>query len=312
MVVQGIMLSKCAICGGRLEPLFQEVRDPLTDDTFSIHRCVLCGLGHTVPQPMNLDRYYQGSYYGKRHGFTSRYCVKRRLRFVAAAVPDGYGRRLLDIGCGDGSFLLAARAVGWDVVGTEREPGPGRAAGLDVKESLDPLPATMTFDCITMWHTLEHMRDIPSILSNIARLLKPEGKLIIAVPDFGGLQARVFGAKWLHADVPRHQYHFDAKVLSHCLGVAGFSVRKKWHQEFEYDLLGWSQSALNFLMSQPNVFFDFLRGKRGRIGWLPRFYGIVLGSLLTVMSLPPLVLGTLSGRGGTLIMMATNPGSTEK
>jgi SAM-dependent methyltransferase len=306
------MLSKCAICGGRLEPLFHEVRDPLTDDTFSIHRCVRCGLGHTVPQPTDLDRYYQGNYYGKRHGFTSRYCVQRRLRFVVAAVPDGKGKRLLDIGCGDGSFLLAAREIGWDVVGTEREPGPGRNAGLDVKESLDPFLATMTFDCITMWHTLEHMRDIPSILSNIARLLKPEGKLIVAVPDFGGLQARVFGAKWLHADVPRHLYHFDAKALSHCLGVAGFSVRKKWHQEFEYDLLGWSQSALNFLMFQPNVYFDYLRGKRGRIGRLPRFYGIVLGSLLTVMSLPPLALGTLSGRGGTLIMMVTHLGTTEK
>jgi len=132
MTFHGNTPSNCVICGGRLEPRFHEARDPLTDDTFSIHRCVHCGLGHTVPQPTDLNRYYHESYYGKRHGFTSRYCVKRRLRFVAAVVPDGKGRRLLDIGCGDGSFLLAAREVGWDVVGTEREAGPGRDAGLDV------------------------------------------------------------------------------------------------------------------------------------------------------------------------------------
>src|SRR5512140_189471 len=306
------MPSKCAICEGRLELLFDEVRDPLTGDTFSIRRCVRCGLGHTVPQPSDLDRYYQERYYGKRHGFTSRYCVKRRLRFVAAAVPDGKGRRLLDIGCGDGSFLLAAQEAGWDVMGTERNPVMAHDAGLDVEESLDRVTESGTFDCVTLWHTLEHMRDIPFTLSNVARLLKPGGKMVVAVPDFGGLQARIFGPKWLHADVPRHLYHFDAKALLYCLSIGGFSVRKKWHQEFEYDLLGWSQSALNFLMSQPNVFFDFLRGKQGRIGRLPRFYGIVIGSLLTVMSLPPLALSTLSGRGGTLIMIATHLGNTKK
>jgi SAM-dependent methyltransferase len=279
---------------------------------FSIHRCVGCGLGHTVPQPTDLDRYYQESYYGKRHGFTSRYCVSRRLRFVAAAVPDGKGRRLLDIGCGDGSFLLAAREAGWVVMGTERNPAMARDAGLDVEESLDRVTESGTFECVTLWHTLEHMRDISFTLSNIARLLKPGGKLVVAVPDFGGLQARIFGPKWLHADVPRHLYHFDPQALHHCLSDGGFSVLKKWHQEFEYDLLGWAQSALNFLMSQPNVFFDSLRGQKGRVGWFTRCYGFLLGTLLSIMSLPALVLGTLSGRGGTLIVMAIHPGATSR
>jgi SAM-dependent methyltransferase len=256
---------------------------------------------------MDLDRYYQGSYYDNRHGFTSGFCVKRRLRFVAAAVPDGCGKRLLDIGCGDGSFLLAAQKAGWNVMGTERNPVSARGAGLDVEESLDRVTASGTFDCIAMWHTLEHMRDIPSTLSNIARLLTPDGKLMVAVPDSGGLQAVIFGANWLHADVPRHLYHFDSKALTYCLDKAGFSIRQQWHQEFEYDLLGWSQSALNLLLPQPNVFFDSLRGRKGRAGRFTRFCGIFLGMLLSVVSLPALVLGTLTGRGGTLIVMAAQP-----
>jgi len=310
MADRGNMLSECSVCGARLELFWPEVRDPLTGDIFSIQRCVCCGLGHTVPQPLDIERYYQGSYYGKRHGFTSRYCVERRLRWVAVSSPHGTGKKLLDVGCGDGSFLLAARKDGWEVTGTEINPSPARDAGLDVKESVEQLPPSASFDCVTMWHTLEHMRDIPSVLSAIARLVKPGGALMVAVPDFGGLQARVFGPRWLHADVPRHLYHFDAAALSHCLGTAGFSVRRRWHQEFEYDLLGWSQGFLNLLMSQPNVFFDTLRGRRGNAGRFTRAYGFFLGVLFSLASLPALALGTVSGRGGTLVMMAIRDGTT--
>lgn len=310
MTDRGNMLSECAVCGARLEPFWPEVRDPLTGDTFSVQRCVRCGLGHTVPQPLDTGRYYQGSYYGKRHGFTSRYCVKRRLRWVAVSALHGTGRKLLDVGCGDGSFLLAARNAGWEVTGTEINPGPARDAGLDVKESLEQFPSSASFDCVTMWHTLEHMRDIPSMLSTVARLLKPGGALMVAVPDFGGFQARIFGPRWLHADVPRHLYHFDAAALSHCLGTAGFSARRIWHQEFEYDLLGWSQSFLNLLMPQPNVFFDTLAGRQGSAGRFTRVCGFLLGVLFSLASLPALVLGTLSGRGGTLVIMAIRDSTT--
>jgi hypothetical protein len=93
----------------------------------------------------------------------------------------------------------------------------------------------------------------------------------------------------------------------HCLDKAGFSIRRQWHQEFEYDLLGWSQSALNLLLPQPNVFFDTLRGRKGRAGRFTRFYGFLLGMLLTAVSLPALVIGTLTSRGGTLIVMAAQP-----
>lgn len=301
------MLANCVICGDRLEPHFEAVRAPITEETFSISRCVRCRLGHTVPQPVDLDRYYQGNDNDNRHGFTSRFCVKRCLLFVAAADPDGRGKRLLAIGCDDGSFLLATQKAGWNVMGTKPNPISASGAGLDVKESLDRVTASGTFDCIVMWHTLEHMRDIPFMLSNNARLLKHDGNLIVAVPDSGRLQAVVLGSNWLHADVPRHLFRFDSKTLMHCLDKAGFSIRQQCHQEFEYDLLGWSQSALNLLLPQPNVFFDTLRGRKGRAGRFTRICGFLLGMLLTVVSLPALVLGTLTGRGGTLIAMAAHP-----
>jgi len=299
------MPETCNSCGNRLIPHMSEVRDPLTGETFDVAKCIKCGLGHTLPQPGDMGHYYAEPYYGNRHGFTLRHCMRRRLRFIAAALPERPGRRLLDIGCGDGSFLMAARDAGWDVMGTELNPQPARAAGLDVREGIEQITSSDQFDCVTMWHTLEHMRDIPSMLANIARMIRPEGRLIIAVPDSSGLQALIFRERWLHADVPRHLYHFDDGSLQHCLNAAGFSIERRWHQEFEYDLLGWSQSALNRLMPRhPNLFMDTVTGKGGEGGNLIRGGAFLIGSLLTLLSLPLLLLGTLMGRGGSLVVVA--------
>jgi len=298
------MTRSCNLCGNTLISRFPKVIDPLTNETFAIHTCTECGLGHTVPQPKELSRYYGNVYYGNRHGVTASYCTKRRLGFVAAATKEKTGTKLLDIGCGDGSFLLAARESGWAVVGTEINPELPRAAGLDVRETIEQVSDRAPFDCITMWHTLEHMRDVALTLSQLSRLLAPEGTLLIAVPDIGGLQSRLFKHNWLHLDVPRHLYHFDAFSLSFGLSSAGFHVRHQWHQELEYDLIGWSQSALNCLFPVPNIFFDNLTGKKRNVSPLLNASSFVLGSILSGLSLPAVIAGTLFGRGGTLVVAA--------
>ena len=78
---------------------------------------------------------------------------------------------MLDIGCGNGSFMIAAQAAGWNVKGTERNPHPARRLGLYAKESIAEIGDASKFDCITMWHTLEHFRDIKSTLTSLERLI---------------------------------------------------------------------------------------------------------------------------------------------
>ena len=233
-----------------------------------------------------------------------RRCLKRRLGFVKSILQPGKGKRLLDIGCGDGSFLLAAKEAGWEVAGTELNPKPARDAGLEVAEGIEEIAQEDRFDCITMWHTLEHMRDIRSTIARIGLLLRPDGSLIIAVPDNGGFQAKLFRDKWIHIDVPRHLHHFDGRSLKYCLESSGYTIRRLWHQEFEYDLLGWSQSALNCIMPQQNIFFDCLTGKRKNHTESATALSFVLGSALTMLALPALAAGTLTGRGGTLVVAA--------
>jgi SAM-dependent methyltransferase len=299
--------TSCNVCQGDLGARFGAVSDPQTGEVFSILACRVCGLGHTSPQPDDLGRYYGPEYHGRRHGLTARYCILRRRRLVRKIAGAAQGRRLLDVGCGDGSFLDSLRGVGWKVAGTEMNAAEARSRGIEVHQSLDDLAGAGPFGCITLWHSLEHLRDPRGALVALARMLAPGGVLVAAVPDAGGLQAKAFGARWFHLDVPRHLYHFDRATLRRALEAAGLQVGSEWHQEFEYDLFGWSQSALNTVMPSPNVFFRQLTGKSVPAGTLERGANLLLGAALTTLAVPAVPVASMLARGGTLVMSARRP-----
>jgi SAM-dependent methyltransferase len=290
----------CFLCGGPFEPYLARVNDHVTGEDFGILRCSQCGIGVTDPMPQNLAPYYR-AYYGGRHGFTAAFRAKQRLGLVRKKTKERSGRNLLDVGCGEGTFLLAAREDGWIPTGTEMNPKPARMLGLEVLADLAAFESTGEFDCITMWHSLEHLRNPLEAFQSIHRLLKPDGWLFVAVPDAGGWQARSFGQHWLHLDVPRHVYHYGRRSLRLLHERGGFQVRDEHYQEFEYDVLGWSQSALNRMFPTRNLFFRQLTGKaqgapsvEGMANWL-------LGPALSVLVLPATWLGAAFKRGGTLI-----------
>jgi len=174
----------CQACGGPLHVRFASVRDVQTRAVFSILECAPCGLDNTAPRSKELAKYYRG-YHGGRHGMTASYCARRRLRILRQVVGGAAGH-LLDIGCGDGTFLLAARTAGW----SEYCPcSPSRTRGLS--EYL-----RYAFACaVRRHHPVAHLRTLGrprAILGDIRRLLSANGALTIAVPNAGGLQARIF------------------------------------------------------------------------------------------------------------------------
>ena len=294
----------CNACGGSLVRGLEAVRDPQSLEAFEIRSCSACGLGHTSPIPDDLGAYYGEAYYGKRHSFTDRYCLARRLRILAGATPRAGG--LLDIGCGDGNFLSAAIARGWKGVGTDIGAAAenARQAGLDVRGSIDEVRAEGPFDAVTMWHTLEHFTDPKGTLEGARSVLAKDGVLVVAVPDAAGLQASLFKESWFHLDVPRHLYHFSRSALESLLGRAGFAVERWHHQELELDVFGWMQSALNAVLPKPNVLFQSLTGKPSHGGPGQRAISYALGTALAPAALAATALGTVTRRGGTLLAIA--------
>ncbi len=297
----------CFVCATPLASALPHARDPVTGEVFSVLACPACGVGVTHPVPADLGRYYGAAYYGKRHGFTSWYRCWRRARLLArhAATPG----RLLDVGCGDGDFLVSAARRGWRVAGTElRRPVPAaQALGIEVRGSVAEAHALGPFDAITLWHSFEHFPDPVSELDRIVAALAEGGTLVVIVPDFGGMQARAFGAAWFNLDVPRHVVHFTQDALLRLLESRGLEVERVDHHEIEYDVFGWLQSSLNVLLPTQNQFFSWLTRKpHGAPHW-----EIALAVLLAVVLAPLALVATLVGivarRGVTLNVVARKP-----
>ncbi|MBS2014144.1 MAG: class I SAM-dependent methyltransferase [Deltaproteobacteria bacterium] len=293
---------QCNACEGALLPGLASVQDPQSLEEFAIRRCASCGLGHTSPIPEDLGAYYGPAYYGKRHSFTDRYCLARRMRLLASATGRT-GGKLLDVGCGDGNFLAAAKAAGWESTGTDIGGAleNARSAGLDVYGSLDEAAAKGPFDAITMWHTLEHFTDPRATLEKVRSAIAKSGTLIVAVPDAAGLQASLFRGRWFHLDVPRHLYHFDRSALSSLLARVGFAPERWHHQEIENDVFGWMQSALNTVLPAPNVLFQSLTGKPSHGGAAQRALSYALGTALAPAALAATTVSAVTKRGAVLI-----------
>ena len=156
-----------------------------------------------------------------RQGIDS--CMARHLGRLP--VP---GACLLDIGCGNGSFLEFAKRAGWQVRGLDLDPmavAAARAQGLDVLEgTIDLLDdESACYDRITLSHVLEHVFDPKDLLVRCHRLLKPGGVLWLETPNMQSTGRTVFGPYWRGLEPPRHLFLFSRKCLIDMLSSLGFA-----------------------------------------------------------------------------------------
>lgn len=152
--------------------------------------------------------------------------IEAELRQIPRATP---GMRLLDIGCGNGEFLVRARFSGWDVVGVDPDPKAvevARSRGLDVRvggvEVLDP--ARERFDGITLSHVVEHVHEPLIVLRKCHALLKPRGWIWIETPNLNALGHQRYRAYWRGLEPPRHLVLFTRTSLIRILKRTGFQV----------------------------------------------------------------------------------------
>lgn len=239
-------LSQCPLCGSS-EPRFWAsiVDHSITKEVFSLVDCERCGFRSTNPRPdsRTIGRYYQSAKYISHSDASSTiverlYQVARRIgmrgkyRIVHQLHPHG---RILDIGCGTGSFLAYLMSRGYLVQGVEPDLKARERAiaehGIPVLPSLEQVPGFEQFQVVTLWHVLEHLPDLRSSLKRIYAQLADQGVIIIAVPDRGAWDADHYKTAWAAWDVPRHFYHFRQKDVHALLREHGFELiqtRKMW------------------------------------------------------------------------------------
>lgn len=317
----------CAHPAAKLTSLFP-ARDFITGHDFTVAHCAECGFAVTTPPPTGeaIASYYPEGYYGAVEQRRFPQIVETlqnalytlRVREVEAVAKSGPGR-VLDVGCGRGVLLQEFRRRGWEVQGTELSEQAASYAqqslNIPVKiGSLETLqfPANH-FDAVTLWHVLEHVENPRALLAEINRILKPDGVLLVAVPNFGSVEARVSKDKWFHLDVPRHLTHFSAETLEKALHESGFEVRHKSGFAPEYDFFSFVQSALNVCCLRHNLLYDLLRGKKAKVlsgesvPWWQVAASVISAAVLAVLSIPATLLAGFTGQGGTVSILAVKP-----
>lgn len=187
------------------------------------------GYLETTPQPLveKLPEYYKSENYishtnAKRNLFEKTYHVirnialKRKLKLINSFSSEE--KNLLDIGCGTGAFLKTAKDDGWEVFGIEpnekaREIANKSCEGSVFNSEELEIFKTKSFDVITLWHVLEHLPNLDAQVLILKTLLKPNGTLVIAVPNYKSYDAKYYKNFWAAYDVPRHLWHFSRESI---------------------------------------------------------------------------------------------------
>jgi len=235
----------CNLCGDSANavPIIQALPDLLlhrNEVSATFVKCASCGLVYQNPRPTftEMAAHYPPEYesYAPEPDLENsswllrqaiRYGVAKRCRYITRYKHAG---RLLDVGCASGIFLQGIRNLGkWEPYGVEIN---AEVARLAQEHGLDVRPGTLEqagyadeyFDAVTLWDVLEHLHDPVGSLSEIHRILKPDGLVVIRVPNGNSRDSRLFGRYWAGLDSPRHLYIFTPEILAKMLDATGFKI----------------------------------------------------------------------------------------
>ena len=234
------------------------------------------GYLETRPQPSleKLPEYYISEDYishtdSKRNLFENIYhlvkarALKRKLKIINAHSKSG--KTLLDFGCGTGDFLKVAKQNHWKVFGVEpndaaRQIANSKSNGLVFAPDQFMKIENERFDVITLWHVLEHIPDLNAQLRVFKKLLKTDGVLIIAVPNYKSFDAKFYKMHWAAFDVPRHLWHFSQPSIKKLMTLNKMEVVKTYPMRYD-------------------AFYVSLLSEKYKTGYMNPFRAFCVGSL---------------------------------
>lgn len=313
---------RCNLCGHD-EPeevyVTRDWRYQTSGAEWKVVRCRHCGFVYLNPIPDDLGDCYPKSFYYKEATAEQIRQATRELNGkkldMLGELPSG---RLLDIGCRTGEFADFMKQRGWDVQGLEVSPQEMQKFDVPIfYGTLDraQFPAD-AFDLVTLWAVLEHIPNPKETIAEIARILKPGGRLVVLVPNF---RSWVMG--WLRGDdVPRHVVMFTPASYGQLMASAGLQLERT---EFRTDWGGSIRGGFQYLIrrmlghSPDTILLDMRNKERAGVvrSWpiaeriRRQHVGLLLNGLdyLITLVLDPIL--RMAGRSGTVVFHAVKPRS---
>ncbi|MDY0780480.1 class I SAM-dependent methyltransferase [Tenacibaculum sp. IB213877] len=198
----------------------------------------------TQPIPENLGDFYKSEDYishtdskktliDKLYQAVRNHTLKKKLKLINSFKTES--KSLLDIGSGTGDFLITCKNNGWQVKGVEpneKARNISLTKNLVINSSLEEIKHEK-FDVITLWHVLEHVPNLIEYITKIKSLLKDDGVLIIAVPNYKSYDAKYYKQFWAAYDVPRHVWHFSKNSIKKIFSDFNMKLEKVLPMKFD-------------------------------------------------------------------------------
>jgi len=234
----------CPLCGGKEHRVFY---NNLGIDILSCRSCSFM-FSHPMPDDRDLKKIYDEDYFICDHADQMSYdnyfeeeaairksSVKRLKRMSKYTVKG----RLFDVGCAVGYFMDTAKNLGWEVEGSDISSFCIKHATeeLGLKAYEGTLPElrlkSNSYDVVTMWDIIEHLKDPVKEMKEVNRILKKDGLVVIMTPNVDSMIAKVSGKRWILYQSPHiHLLYFSPVTIKHLLEKTGFEVIKTvrfWH-----------------------------------------------------------------------------------
>jgi len=197
-----------------------------------------------IAEGLDLSQYYPKTNYAshlqKPKGIKGKLYVlvqSLMLRYKRSIIKQHQNDiQLLDVGGGIGVFAHYLKERGDQVQLVEPSASARKIAtykGLKTYRSLNEIPKARAFSVISLWHVLEHVKNLEESLQSYSKLLSSKGLIVIAVPNLNSFDAQYYGSNWAALDVPRHLWHFTENGIVRKLDEQGFSFIKSYPLWFD-------------------------------------------------------------------------------